>query len=43
MKTNTNFDLIDKNKANFLENILGSEFLYKKKTAPYGAHWIFFN
>jgi len=43
MKTNTNFDLIDKNKVNFLENILGSKFLYKKKIAPYGAHWIFFN
>ena len=43
MKTNTNFDLIDKNKVSFLENILGSKFLYKKKIAPYGAHWIFFN
>ena len=43
MKTNTNFDLIDKNKVNFLENILGIKFLYKKKVAPYGAHWIFFN
>ncbi len=43
MKTNTNFDLIDKNKVNFLENILGSKFLYKKKIAPYGVHWIFFN
>ena len=43
MKTNTNFDLIDKNKVNFLENILGSKFLNKKKIAPYGVHWIFFN
>ncbi len=43
MKTNTNFDLIDKNKVNFLENIIGSKFLYKKKIAPYGVHWIFFN
>ena len=43
MKKNTNFDLIDKNKVNFLENILDSKFLYKKKVAPYGAHWIFFN
>ena len=40
MKKNTNFDLIDKNKVSFLENILGSKFLYKK-IAPYGAHWIF--
>ncbi len=31
MKTNKNFDLIDKNKVNFLENIIGSKFLYKKK------------
>ena len=43
MKTNTNFDLIDKNKVNFLENIIGSKFLYKKKITPYGVHWIFFN
>ena len=43
MKTNTNFDLIDKNKVSFLENILGSKFLYKKKRAPYGVQWIFFN
>ena len=43
MKTNVNFDLIDKSKVSFLENILGSKFLYKKKIAPYGAHWIFFN
>ena len=43
MKTNTNLDLIDKNKVSFLKNILGSKFLYKKKIAPYGAHWIFFN
>ena len=43
MKTTTNFDLIDKNKVNFLENILGSKFLYKKKIAPYGVHWTFFN
>ncbi len=43
MKTNTNFDLIDKNKVTFLENILGSKFMYKKKIVPYGAHWIFFN
>ena len=43
MKKKTNFDLIDRNKVNFLENILGSKFFYKKKIAPYGAHWIFFN
>ena len=43
MKARTNFDFIDKNKATFLENILGSKFLYKKKIAPYGVHWIFFN
>ena len=43
MKTNTNLDFIAKNKVNFLENILSSKFLYKKKIAPYGAHWIFFN
>ena len=43
MKINTNFDLIDRKKVTFLENILGSKFLYKKKIAPYGAHWIFFN
>ena len=43
MKTNTNFDLIDKNKVTFLEIIRGSKFFYKKKIAPYGAHWIFFN
>ena len=43
MKTNTNFDLFDKNKINFLENIFCCKFLYKKKIAPYGAHWIFFN
>ena len=43
MKTNINFDLIDKNKVSFLEDIIGSKFLYKKKIAPYGAHWIFFN
>ena len=43
MKANTNIDLIDKNKVTFLENILDDKFLYKKKIAPYGAHWIFFN
>ena len=43
MKTNTNSDIINKSKVNSLENILGSKFLYKKKVAPYGAHWIFFN
>ena len=43
MKANKNFDLIDKNRVAFLENILGSKFLYKKKIAPYGVHWIFFN
>ncbi len=37
MKTNTNFDLIDKNKVNFLENILDSKFLYKKNSSIWSA------
>ena len=41
MKTNTNFDLIDKNKI-FYEIFLVVNFCIKKK-APYGVHWIFFN
>ncbi len=43
MKPNIKFDFIDKNKVTFLENVVGSKFSYKKKIAPYGSHWIFFN
>ena len=44
MKKKISWDYFKESKVRFLENILVSKnFLGKKKTVPYGAHWIFFN